>query len=102
MPSMRAGSAWLNRSRGLVQPRPRPYTEADSGLLVTGGANCIADHVCLLRYSDGRRIHSRSEAARSVIAIALMLSNPRTVTEGVTMCTGLSAPSRIGPRATEP
>ena len=36
------------------------------------------------------------------MAIAAMLRRPRTVTDGVTMCTGDAAPSRIGPTATPP
>ena len=40
--------------------------------------------------------------AASATATADMLSRPRTVADGVTMCTALAAPSRIGPSTTAP
>ena len=40
--------------------------------------------------------------SKSTIAIADMLSRPRTVIEGVTMWADAAAPSRIGPTGTPP
>jgi len=54
------------------EPFGRTYTEADSGLLVAGDANCITDHVCLLWYRDGRQI-----SIFSAISIASSTSMPR-------------------------
>src|SRR3954468_5839328 len=76
---------------GEHQPRPRLHPARREGRDVAGGG---------LHYSS---VCSWPRGAlASATASAVMLTMRRTVAEGVRMCTGRAAPSRIGPTVTPP